>query len=156
MGVAAKVRVPQSFACSMRVQHLRERARLPLLAPRVLRCSQLDASRLDDDLQGMLLEQAVGLCSRLSPRLAIDYLPEIRALLELLVFRFSVWTNGSSPGAQLLNLRYTAERPAEDPREGSTAATTSSNASNSSAAAERLAQRMGVGGPGLSRAQKLG
>ncbi|KAG2494254.1 hypothetical protein HYH03_007609 [Edaphochlamys debaryana] len=107
-------------------------AALPAL--RVLRSSQADALRLDAELGGMLQEQLVRLFDYFTPGSASLMEPELRALLGLMVFSLSVWAGRATPGSELLNLRYRNEWAVD----------------------KELAGRTGVGGPGLTRAQRLG
>ncbi|GLI64871.1 hypothetical protein VaNZ11_008258, partial [Volvox africanus] len=102
----------------------------------VLRSSQLDALRLDAELGGMLQEQLGRLFEHFSPGRAAQLEPELRALLSLLVFGFSVWAGRATPGSELLNLRYRNEYAV-------------------AARAKELVGPLGVGGPGLSLPQRI-
>eukprot|EP00201_Polytomella_parva_P014210 CAMPEP_0175059264 /NCGR_PEP_ID=MMETSP0052_2-20121109/12334_1 /TAXON_ID=51329 ORGANISM="Polytomella parva, Strain SAG 63-3" /NCGR_SAMPLE_ID=MMETSP0052_2 /ASSEMBLY_ACC=CAM_ASM_000194 /LENGTH=392 /DNA_ID=CAMNT_0016324791 /DNA_START=266 /DNA_END=1444 /DNA_ORIENTATION=+ len=64
-----------------------------------------------------------------------NYEPELNATLAGLVFGLSVWRNGASPGSTLLNLRFRNEHAVQRYPD--------------------LVGKSGVGGPGLSTAQKL-
>lgn len=75
----------------------------------VLRSSQVDAAHLDEELSGMLREQVTKTLSFLDPVLMGRFQPEIAALLDFLIFRFSVWEGRPLPGMYLMNLRYRDE-----------------------------------------------
>ena len=75
----------------------------------VLRSSQIDAAHLDEELSGMLREQVTRTVSFLDPALMARFQPEIAALLDFLIFRFSVWEGRPLPGMYLMNLRYRDE-----------------------------------------------
>ncbi|CAG8657978.1 8119_t:CDS:2 [Ambispora leptoticha] len=74
---------------------------------RIMRVSQLDADSLDNELFGLLKEQlltAFGLFS------AKTFEPELLALLQLVLYRFSIYESGATYGAQLQNLKYRNEK----------------------------------------------
>ncbi|KAL3138101.1 hypothetical protein ABBQ38_005331 [Trebouxia sp. C0009 RCD-2024] len=86
----------------------RRRKRPPDAA--IMRASQLDAARLDTELAAMLREQFMKIFSFFQPRLISAFQPELTLILELLIFRFSVWAGKPTPGSALMNLRYRDER----------------------------------------------
>ncbi|KAL6759157.1 Pex12 amino terminal region-domain-containing protein [Haematococcus lacustris] len=126
----------------------------PLASPwplPVLRSSQLDASRLDLELASMLQEQLLSAFSLLPPGHVTDYEPELAALLRLLVFGLSVWRGQATPGSVLLNLRYRDERKAHPQGQGLAQGEWAGHAMQ---ALGGLGGKTGVGGPGLSVAQR--
>jgi len=102
---------------------------------RVLRAAQLDARELDGELRGDWLERLGALARGLSPEAAGALAPELGLAVDLALFGCTVGAGRPSPGMELLNLRLRDER-----RRGAGA----------------LLGRMGVEGPGLSRAQRVG
>ncbi|KAK9915274.1 hypothetical protein WJX75_006921 [Coccomyxa subellipsoidea] len=78
----------------------------------VLRASQLDAARLDNELTSMLREQFMRIFSLFQPRLITALQPELTLFLDFLIYRFTVWSGRPTPGSALMNLRYRNERPA--------------------------------------------
>ncbi|KAL6771704.1 hypothetical protein ACKKBG_A27485 [Auxenochlorella protothecoides x Auxenochlorella symbiontica] len=95
----------------------------------VMRSSQVDASRLDEELSLMLREQFLGAFSLFPRGTVTAHLPEIQLALDALIFYLSVWKDAPLPGMALMNLRFRDERAV--PHSAS-----------------------GVGGPGLARSQK--
>lgn len=130
----------------------------------IMRASQLDAARLDTELSAMLKEQFMKIFSFFQPRLISAFQPELTLLLELLIFRFSVWAGRPTPGSALMNLRYRDERsintkPRQAPAigrsgNGQGALQVSSNQQNCISANRELGGRTGVEGPGLSKWQR--
>mmetsp|Transcript_15016 Transcript_15016/g.32525 ORF Transcript_15016/g.32525 Transcript_15016/m.32525 type:complete len:392 (-) Transcript_15016:542-1717(-) len=76
---------------------------------KVLRSSQADAARLDDELIVLLHEQFMRLFSYFKPGDVAALEPELNGVLMLLIFAFTVWRGKATPGSQLLNLRYRNE-----------------------------------------------
>eukprot|EP00899_Mesostigma_viride_P008302 jgi/Mesvir1/17473/Mv08747-RA.1 len=99
----------------------------------VSRVNQLDAARLDVELTEMLRDQFLSVFSVFQPATIARLRPELMAALEFLIFHFSVWRDRPTPGNALMNLRYRDER-----KSGADAA-----------------GRTGLGGPPLTRLQKL-
>lgn len=116
-------------------EKLRLSAKKPIAVP-ILRVYQMDAARLDVELTGMLKEQLMKVFSLSQPGLVSRYEPELNALLEFLIWRFSIWVDRPTPGNSLMNLRFRDER-----------------AYDALAAAGRV--RNLLEGPGLTKAQKL-
>ncbi|KAK9845945.1 hypothetical protein WJX81_006604 [Elliptochloris bilobata] len=112
----------------------------------IMRASQLDAARLDNELTAMLREQFMRIFSLFQPRVVSALQPELTLVLEYLIFRFSVCLGKPTPGAALMNLRFRDERGAAP------AGLSSQDAagSNGRPAAAPLGGRTGVEGPGLS------
>ena len=107
---------------------------------RVLRAAQLDARELDGELRGAWLERLGALARGLSPAAAGALAPELGLAVDLALFGCTVGAGRPSPGMELLNLRLRDER-----RRGAGAL-----------GAGALRGRLGVEGPGLSRAQRIG
>lgn len=75
-------------------------------APRVLRVSQLDAFELDDALEQLVWSQFARCFQHFKPGLLTRMEPELKALLQLLVWRFTVYSSSATVGQTLLNIRY--------------------------------------------------
>eukprot|EP00887_Chlorella_sp_A99_P000872 scaffold5.g872.t1 len=132
----------------------------------VMRSSQIDAERLDEELSAMLREQLQRCFALFRPGLISRLQPEITLLLDFLVFRLSVWEGRPLPGMALMNLRFrderavvqplppqfTSLREAGGPPEGG--GTSSDGAGLDALAHTSLGGRSGVEGPGLSRWQR--
>lgn len=73
---------------------------------RVLRISQLDAFELDDALEQLVWSQFTRCFRHFKPGLLTRVEPELKALLQLLVWRFTVYSGSATVGQMLLNLRY--------------------------------------------------
>ncbi|KAL4425471.1 hypothetical protein ABPG75_009487 [Micractinium tetrahymenae] len=146
----------------------------------IMRSSQLDAARLDDELTGMLREQFLSAFALFRPAAVARLQPELTLLLDLLIFRFSIWEGRPLPGMALMNLRYRNEAAVQRQRHqtlaaaavaaaaggggarpGSSAGISSSGGGGSSSSRvasteqQQLAGgRSGVEGPGLSPPQR--
>ncbi|KAK6127961.1 hypothetical protein DH2020_038299 [Rehmannia glutinosa] len=99
----------------------------------ISRVNQVDAARLDIEMSAMLKEQMVKIFSLMKPGMLFQYEPELDALLEFLIWRFSIWVDKPTPGNALMNLRYRDERAVE----------------------ARGKVRTGLEGPGLTVSQKI-
>uniref|UniRef100_S4RLW0 Peroxisome biogenesis factor 2 n=1 Tax=Petromyzon marinus TaxID=7757 RepID=S4RLW0_PETMA len=73
---------------------------------RVLRVSQLDALELDRMLEQLLWEQLGRCFQAFRPGLLVGWEPELRALLRLLLWRFTLYSSEATVGQALLNIRY--------------------------------------------------
>lgn len=73
---------------------------------RVLRISQLDAFELDDALEQLVWSQFSRCFQHFKPGLLTGVEPELKALLQLLVWRFTVYSRSATVGQTLLNIRY--------------------------------------------------
>ncbi|KAM9436266.1 peroxisome biogenesis factor 2 [Clarias gariepinus] len=73
---------------------------------RVLRISQLDAFELDDALEQLVWTQFSRCFQHFKPGLLTRVEPELKALLQLLVWRFTVYSQSATVGQALLNIRY--------------------------------------------------
>jgi peroxin-2 len=74
-----------------------------------MRVNQLDAAHLDEEVTSILGSQARGAFKFLAPSLVSWLKPELDALLQLALFRFTVFVDRPTPGHQLQNLRYRNE-----------------------------------------------
>lgn len=72
----------------------------------VLRINQLDALELDSALEQLLWTQFSQCFQNCRPGLLTPAEPELRALLQLLVWRFTLYSNSTTVGQSLLSLRY--------------------------------------------------
>lgn len=75
-------------------------------SPRVLRISQLDAFELDDALEQLVWSQFSRCFQHFKPGLLTGVEPELKALLQLLVWRFTMYSRSATVGQTLLNIRY--------------------------------------------------
>ncbi|CAN0189463.1 unnamed protein product [Ectocarpus sp. 6 AP-2014] len=98
----------------------------------VMRVNQLDAGVLDTELHSLLKTQLGRACSGLPAGTLERFKPEVDALFNLLMFRFTVWVHRPTPGMHLQGLRYRSER-------GRTAGPPSATATGGSAAAAAAA-----------------
>ncbi|XP_033964633.1 peroxisome biogenesis factor 2 [Pseudochaenichthys georgianus] len=72
----------------------------------VLRISQLDALELDTALEQLVWTQFSQCFHYCRPGLLTPLEPELRALLQLLLWRFTLYSNSATVGQSLLSLRY--------------------------------------------------
>ncbi|XP_041817576.1 peroxisome biogenesis factor 2 [Chelmon rostratus] len=72
----------------------------------VLRISQLDALELDSALEQLLWNQFSQCFQNCRPGLLTPLEPELRALLQLLLWRFTLYSSSATVGQSLLSLRY--------------------------------------------------
>lgn len=72
----------------------------------VLRISQLDALELDSALEQLLWNQFSQCFQNFRPGLLTPLEPELRALLQLLLWRFTLYSSSATVGQSLLSLRY--------------------------------------------------
>ncbi|XP_037613176.1 peroxisome biogenesis factor 2 isoform X1 [Sebastes umbrosus] len=72
----------------------------------VLRISQLDALELDSALEQLVWTQFSQCFHNCRPGLLTPLEPELRALLHLLLWRFTLYSNSATVGQSLLSLRY--------------------------------------------------
>lgn len=72
----------------------------------VLRISQLDALELDSALEQLLWSQFSQCFQSCRPGLLTPLEPELRALLQLLLWRFTLYSDSATVGQSLLSLRY--------------------------------------------------
>ncbi|XP_070709192.1 peroxisome biogenesis factor 2 isoform X2 [Pempheris klunzingeri] len=72
----------------------------------VLRINQLDALELDSALDQLLWNQFSQCFQNCRPGLLTPLEPELRALLHLLLWRFTLYSSSATVGQSLLSLRY--------------------------------------------------
>ncbi|XP_053198576.1 peroxisome biogenesis factor 2 [Scomber japonicus] len=72
----------------------------------VLRISQLDALELDTALEQLVWTQFSQCFQNCRPGLLTPLEPELRALLQLLLWRFTLYSSSTTVGQSLLSLRY--------------------------------------------------
>lgn len=75
-------------------------------ATRVLRISQLDAFELDGALEQLVWSQFSQCFQHFKPGLLTPFEPELKALLQLLLWRFTVYSQSATAGQALLSIRY--------------------------------------------------
>jgi len=78
-------------------------------ALRVQRVGQLDANLLDQELADLLAQPVTAALRRASPWLERRYAAEIRMMLRLILYKFSIYDHRASYGAMLQNLQYRNE-----------------------------------------------
>ncbi|GJP34433.1 hypothetical protein CLOM_g18876 [Closterium sp. NIES-68] len=103
----------------------------------VLRVNQMDALRLDDEMRLMLKEQLMRVFALVPAAWVSRCEAELELLLDVLVWRFSLWADRPLPGCALMNLRFRDERGA------------------GAASHAAVPVRTGVEGPGLTVGQKV-
>ncbi|XP_028290431.1 peroxisome biogenesis factor 2 isoform X2 [Gouania willdenowi] len=72
----------------------------------VLRINQLDALELDSALEQLLWTQFSKCFQNFRPGLLTPLEPELKVLLHLLLWRFTLYSNNATVGQSLLSLRY--------------------------------------------------
>ncbi|XP_061821515.1 peroxisome biogenesis factor 2 [Nerophis lumbriciformis] len=72
----------------------------------VLRISQLDALELDSALEQLLWTQFSQCFQNFRPGLLTPLEPELKALLQLLLWRFTLYPNSTTVGQSILSLHY--------------------------------------------------
>ncbi|XP_069561664.1 peroxisome biogenesis factor 2 [Brachyistius frenatus] len=77
----------------------------PRMTP-VLRISQLDALELDSALEQLVWNQFSQCFQNCRPGLLTPLEPELRAVLHLLLWRFTLYSSSATVGQSLLSLRY--------------------------------------------------
>lgn len=75
-------------------------------SPRVLRVSQLDAESLDTELVQLLQEPITKALSVVNSALKSKFDPELALIIQLALYKLSVWDSGATYGAKLQDLRY--------------------------------------------------
>ncbi|KAG6854856.1 hypothetical protein C0991_012046 [Blastosporella zonata] len=75
--------------------------------PRVIRVGQLDSELLDQELVQTLQEPLNKALSLVNSSLKARFEPELALLLQLTLYKLSIWNTGASYGAKLQDLRYT-------------------------------------------------
>ncbi|KZT19272.1 hypothetical protein NEOLEDRAFT_1142287 [Neolentinus lepideus HHB14362 ss-1] len=74
--------------------------------PRVLRVGQLDAELLDAELLHMLQDPLNKALALFNSSLKARFEPELALIIQLTLYKLSIWSDGASYGAKLQNLRY--------------------------------------------------
>jgi len=88
-------------------------------SPRVVRVGQLDAELLDQELVQLLKDPLVKALSLVNSVWKARFEPELVLLIQLTLYKFSVWDLGASYGAKLQGLRYTVPNDRNYPKTGS-------------------------------------
>ncbi|CAO3669612.1 unnamed protein product [Rhizopus microsporus] len=81
----------------------------------VMRVSQLDSDILDKELIDILSEQLWSALSYFKTTFKEKYEPELLAVIQLVLFKYSLYDNSATYGAQLQNLKYRNERMHKGP-----------------------------------------
>ncbi|KAI8057441.1 Pex12 amino terminal region-domain-containing protein [Thamnidium elegans] len=87
----------------------RSMASLRTSSLKVMRVSQLDSDILDMELVDILKEQLWNALSLFKPTIKENYEPELIGLLNLVLFKLSVYDSSATYGSQLQNLKYRNE-----------------------------------------------
>ncbi|ORZ15984.1 Pex12 amino terminal region-domain-containing protein [Lobosporangium transversale] len=88
----------------------RQLASFPSPPLRIMKVSQLDADLLDDELLETMKEQLWSAFSLFKPTFKDKFKPELALVLNLVMYKFSVYDMGATYGSQLQNLAYRNER----------------------------------------------
>ncbi|KAJ7590825.1 Pex12 amino terminal region-domain-containing protein [Mycena floridula] len=86
----------------------------PSLPRRTIRVGQLDSDLLDLELVQLLKEPLNKTLALLSASLRGRFDPELTLIIQLTLYKLSVWTTGSSYGAKLQDLRYFVSRKRDE------------------------------------------
>ncbi|KAF8165215.1 Pex12 amino terminal region-domain-containing protein [Crassisporium funariophilum] len=81
-------------------------ATAPPQHPRIIRVGQLDAELLDQELAHLLQDPISKALSIVSTSFKARFEPELSLLIQLTLYKLSIWDNGASYGARLQGLRY--------------------------------------------------
>ncbi|KAL0577075.1 peroxisome assembly protein (Peroxin-2) [Marasmius crinis-equi] len=76
--------------------------------PRVIRVGQLDSELLDQELVQLLQDPLTKSLATVNAVWARRLEPELTMLIQLVLYKFSIWNSGASYGAKLQGLRYIA------------------------------------------------
>ncbi|KAF8663453.1 hypothetical protein AX16_001023 [Volvariella volvacea WC 439] len=87
----------------------------PSASQRVIRVGQLDSEILDSDLANLLSEPLGKALALVNSNLKARFEPELSLVIQLVLYKLSVWNSGASYGAKLQDLRYVATRPFRGP-----------------------------------------
>ncbi|KAF7727159.1 peroxisome assembly protein (Peroxin-2) [Apophysomyces ossiformis] len=87
----------------------RSMAALRTSSLKVMRVSQLDSDILDLELVDILKEQLWNAFSLFKPNFKESFEPELLAILNLVLFKLSIYDSSATYGAQLQNLKYRNE-----------------------------------------------
>lgn len=83
------------------------------VAPRIIRVGQLDAELLDQELAQLLQEPLHKALSLIHTALKTKYEHELWLLIQLVLYKFSIWDAGASYGSKLQDLRYMITTPSK-------------------------------------------
>ncbi|KAF7983918.1 hypothetical protein HWV62_18302 [Athelia sp. TMB] len=75
--------------------------------PRIMRVGQLDSELLDQELVNILQEPLSKSFALVNSSLKARFEPELALLIQLTLYKLSIWNLGASYGAKLQDLRYT-------------------------------------------------
>ncbi|EGN93005.1 hypothetical protein SERLA73DRAFT_190126 [Serpula lacrymans var. lacrymans S7.3] len=76
--------------------------------PRIIRVGQLDAELLDQELVHLLQEPLSKALVLVNATLKARFEPELSLLIQLTLYKLSIWSTGASYGAKLQGLKYIA------------------------------------------------
>lgn len=83
----------------------------------ILRVNQIDSQELDDEILRGLFSRFVMIFSNTDDthssiadlsRKVMDYIPEIKCLMQLIIYKYTIWDHHMSIGSQFLNLKFAA------------------------------------------------
>ncbi|KAG6378711.1 Pex12 amino terminal region-domain-containing protein [Boletus reticuloceps] len=83
--------------------------------PRIMRVGQLDAELLDQELVHLLYEPLQKSLNLISTALRTRFDLELRLVIRLALYKFSLWNLGASYGARLQGLKYSTPNMPSDP-----------------------------------------
>ena len=72
----------------------------------ISRVNQMDAAQIDNELVNVIKHRLMSVWKYMGQEYMDMLMPEIECVLNLLLFRFSMWEDVPTPGAQMQNLRY--------------------------------------------------
>ncbi|KAL8170498.1 hypothetical protein V2J09_022302 [Rumex salicifolius] len=101
---------------------------IPIMSSRL---DQIEAAVVDTEMAAMLKEKLINMFSVLKPGKIFQYEAELDAVIEFLIWRFSIWVDKPTPGNSLMNLPFQDER------------------------GDQIQRKTSVDGPGLTVSQKL-
>ncbi|ORZ10518.1 Pex12 amino terminal region-domain-containing protein [Absidia repens] len=87
----------------------RSMASLRTSSLKVMRVSQLDSDILDSELFDILKEQLFSALSLFKPTIKENFEPEMLGILNLVLFKLSIYDSSATYGSQLQNLKYRNE-----------------------------------------------
>ncbi|KAF9008941.1 Pex12 amino terminal region-domain-containing protein [Cyathus striatus] len=75
-------------------------------SPRIIRVAKLDSLLLDQELAHLLQEPINKAFSLISTSFKASFEPELALLIQLTLYKLSIWNTGASYGSKLQDLRY--------------------------------------------------
>ncbi|TRM67666.1 Pex12 amino terminal region-domain-containing protein [Schizophyllum amplum] len=93
-----------------RISSLRDTLSRNPIVSRVTRVGKLDSELLDQELVQLLEEPLKKAFSLLNTNLRAQFQPELTLLIQLTLYKLSIWNQGASYGARLQDLRYSAPK----------------------------------------------